>query len=845
MPPSATSRPKLQGQSGVRWVALVHGARTLLLSLAVVVLGGGPSSPLVPSFSSASSSQVTPRFGFVEAASTTTDAAIKKQLQVENEEEDGLYSWPDERSSSDGMPLGLERNLAAVPDLISKKAIDDPALFEDSSVNDLVVLLEGCTLPAEATSVRVHNDKPTSGNIAENAIDGDPNTWWSRKGRNNRWMEVDFEGGEEDEFKVESVAIAFFRGHRRIAFFDMTLFDSDDNVVAKREDLESGGLTKDFETFYFDEPKQGSKIRIDVKGTTAGKWNGIAEISVCLQRTSTPSPVTPATVPPAEVSGVTYVGCFADDDTGLTRFLADASMQDPELTPTSCAAFCAGFKYMGLQYSQDCFCGDTYYTAERDAVPTDMCTMPCNGDESLICGGPWANSIYIVGDPAQMTAAELEALNQPRVEDGMPRRRFTINNHCAEQIRLGATGGFVKSLTDPTIETCPDGSVLDEAVGACFWGLPLPEDGATYDMEPDSSIEIVLDNLAVNDVRWSGTMWASTGCQRTVGCETATCLRNVGYQDGFCPPSTGPTGPVTKAEFTLVDTGVDYYDITTIDGVNLPVEMLPDPESEPLERDEDPYWCSNPGGVSSMSDALEGCSWDFDPSQVDGFEDQDMSSYLRWVKNDGLFTDCEVDSDCDDVEGEGVGTDLKCGALFGMDALNGGVTEEMFPRKCGSSLGWHSANKICGGSKGKPLGYFPNSFPFMCEEKTMQVIGDNSTQSDLYGCAGPYYGLSGYSKNSDDTACGCPDWVAEGINAPVNEGSSCASNNPFWTALSLPWLKFLKTACPTAYCFPYDDHSSTFVCRNEDKNNDHAGKNSMSYIINFCPAESQGNLLDW
>ena len=53
-------------------------------------------------------------------------------------------------------------------------------------------------------------------------------------------------------------------------------------------------------------------------------------------------------------------------------------------------------------------------------------------------------------------------------------------------------------------------------------------------------------------------MWASTGCQSKVGCETATCLRNNGYPDGFCPPSTGPTGPVTKAEFTLVSVCVPF-----------------------------------------------------------------------------------------------------------------------------------------------------------------------------------------------------------------------------------------------------------------------------------------------
>ncbi len=35
-------------------------------------------------------------------------------------------------------------------------------------------------------------------------------------------------------------------------------------------------------------------------------------------------------------------------------------------------------------------------------------------------------------------------------------------------------------------------------VGACFWGLPLPEDGKTYDIEPGGSIEVILDNTAVN-----------------------------------------------------------------------------------------------------------------------------------------------------------------------------------------------------------------------------------------------------------------------------------------------------------------------------------------------------------
>lgn len=69
---------------------------------------------------------------------------------------------------------------------------------------------------------------------------------------------------------------------------------------------------------------------------------------------------------------------------------------------------------------------------------------------------------------------------------------------------------------------------------------------------PAALMSSICDCHGILGVRWSGNMWAATGCHSKVGCETASCLRNIGYPDGYCPPSTGPTGPVTKAEFTLV-----------------------------------------------------------------------------------------------------------------------------------------------------------------------------------------------------------------------------------------------------------------------------------------------------
>lgn len=53
--------------------------------------------------------------------------------------------------------------------------------------------------------------------------------------------------------------------------------------VATITDQWSSGLTEEFEEFYFKEPIEGSAIRIRLKGTTAGKWNTIREVSLfCL-----------------------------------------------------------------------------------------------------------------------------------------------------------------------------------------------------------------------------------------------------------------------------------------------------------------------------------------------------------------------------------------------------------------------------------------------------------------------------------------------------------------------------------------------------------------------------------
>lgn len=75
------------------------------------------------------------------------------------------------------------------------------------------------------------------------------------------------------------------------------------------------------------------------------------------------------------------------------------SGSDPQMTVDKCAkwAYGKGYKYIGLQYSVQCWAGNSLASAIRLGV-SSACTMPCGGDISMICGGPWALSIFETGE---------------------------------------------------------------------------------------------------------------------------------------------------------------------------------------------------------------------------------------------------------------------------------------------------------------------------------------------------------------------------------------------------------------------------------------------------------------
>lgn len=73
--------------------------------------------------------------------------------------------------------------------------------------------------------------------------------------------------------------------------------------------------------------------------------------------------------------------------------------------------------------------------------------------------------------------------------------------------------------------------------------------------------------------RWAGNIWASTGCTSELSGDyddtfpsTPKCVTNFCYADGTCSDYSGPSGVTTKAEFAMVESGLDFYDVSIIDG---------------------------------------------------------------------------------------------------------------------------------------------------------------------------------------------------------------------------------------------------------------------------------------
>ena len=101
-----------------------------------------------------------------------------------------------------------------------------------------------------------------------------------------------------------------------------------------------------------------------------------------------------------------YIGCYRDDKTrALDEDYEDSST---EMTHDRCFRRCrtASSPYAGVQHSKQCFCGSNYDL--YGPLDESLCFKPCSGNTDQICGGGWANSVYLLSELHQSVVLMIE-----------------------------------------------------------------------------------------------------------------------------------------------------------------------------------------------------------------------------------------------------------------------------------------------------------------------------------------------------------------------------------------------------------------------------------------------------
>lgn len=102
------------------------------------------------------------------------------------------------------------------------------------------------------------------------------------------------------------------------------------------------------------------------------------------------------------------------------------------------------------------------------------------------------------------------------------------------------------------------------------------------------------------------------------------------------------TGPATLIEWTMGKR--DWYDISLVDGYNLPITITPVPGTYTTIDSTDPFQC---GTISCSEDLLASCPEDLRKTDALGLTTQCLSACARWNKDEYCCRgDYDTDSTC-------------------------------------------------------------------------------------------------------------------------------------------------------------------------------------------------------
>lgn len=385
---------------------------------------------------------------------------------------------------------------------------------------------------------------------------------------------------------------------------------------------------------------------------------------------------------------------------------------------------------------------------------------------------------------------------------------------------------------------CVSGASCYSSTGTCFWNNPTPLN-QSFQLTPGANNTIQIPQYQSNGlgVVWSGAFGGRTGC--TAGtCTSALCTAGGENAQGVCSLGVGFQQPATQAEPTFITyptgttpaTPTDAYDVTVINGANIPMSMYLTNGYQPSSSD-NPYTCGLPGyntnipSGSVTSNTIGASSWDVSGNAPD-------VAYRYVVPSSSTPTRCTTDSDCVSSQ--------YCGLAYSSVSIGSTTAPGSGQLVCGTFAGWFTADQICGTNNNFTTAVDENGATVKNFRCNYTLSSPSGTMSNLYQCNGNYAN-SCYSNVAASSCCGCVNWdtLPSNIQVPgATYVTQCRNSNTSWTGSFTSiqpevydTILFLKQSCPSCYVYPFDDASSSFTCTNGNT----TANNTVDYTVEYCP----------
>ncbi|PFH59316.1 hypothetical protein XA68_12517 [Ophiocordyceps unilateralis] len=241
-------------------------------------------------------------------------------------------------------------------------------------------------------------------------------------------------------------------------------------------------------------------------GGNGSEYCGAGDRLELYSTTSAPATPTPtATLThKTTVSSYTLMGCMAEP-TSARALSHKTTLAGKTTTNEACAAACAGSRYFGTEYGNECYCG-TFVNAGARAAPLTDCSMACAGDAYQYCGGAdrlelYENANATGGTPQQPPAVADFVLVGCRTE-GNGTRALGGRVAAADDMTNAKCAGFCGGATFFGTEygrECYCGDGLDASIVWCVEPVVCLQEEGAADYAADSAAVIEDEEASLRD----------------------------------------------------------------------------------------------------------------------------------------------------------------------------------------------------------------------------------------------------------------------------------------------------------------------------------------------------------